>query len=688
MSSQRQSPPESAAPAPQVRTPPPRRSVFFQIMRRLFPAFVVIGSVLVAVLIIGLAQRVGWIRSERGDATEQTAGADTIYTCPMHPAVRQPNPGRCPICGMELVKATSVTDKYPLSVEIDPAARRVADIRTAVVERLPLKRQVTAVGSVTYDESRLRRIITYVGGRVEKLVADYTGYRVNQGDTVMTLYSPDLYIAQKEFLDNLKAAEQDGPARYAVFEKKLLEASRHKLTEQFGMTEQQVAHLEESGKAETRTNIQTKMGGTVIEKSVVEGQEVKPGDTILKIADLSVVWLLLELFPEDAANIRYGHRVEAEFKSLPGGTFVGRVSFIDPSVDPQTQTVGVRVVIENKDNKLRIGDYATARIDVPISADQPVFDPDLAGKWISPRHPQVILDEPGPCPICGINLEPTSKHGFSRQPTDQPLVLVVPRSAVMAMGTNSVVYVEVEPGRFEIRRVTTGTITADKIVVLNGLKEGEMVATSGNFLIDSKMQIAGKPSLIDPNRARIAPPGPMKLDRLEMVAVAGDAGESLEAFFEAYFVIQDSLAMDKAVGAEQAATLQARAKSLLASSDLADELKQLIRAAAESAEHLHHQPLKQARESFKEISRNVIRLAAQARGSDSSAPFVHFYCSMVDDGRNGDWLQDEATLANPYWGSQMLRCGEKVHELPAARVAAETKPPAHEHPDGHQPELK
>ena len=179
------------------------------------------------------------------------------------------------------------------------------------------------------------------------------------------------------------------------------------------MTDEQLAELERTGNAQSRLTIYAPQGGTVVEKLAVEGNYVKAGDPIYRIADLSTVWLMLKLFPEDATRIRFGQRVEAVIQSLPGETLLGRVAFIDPTVDPKTRTVGIRVELVNKDGRLRPGDYAEARISLPIGPQGEVFDADLAGKWISPMHPQIIRDEPGQCPICGMDLVPTSQYGFA-----------------------------------------------------------------------------------------------------------------------------------------------------------------------------------------------------------------------------------------------------------------------------------
>jgi Cu(I)/Ag(I) efflux system membrane fusion protein len=329
------------------------------------------------------------------------------------------------------------------------------------------------------------------------------------------------------------------------------------------------------------------------------------------------------------------------------------------------------------DGRLRPGDYAEASISFPIGPQGDVYDSDLAGTWISPMHPQIIRDEPGKCPICGMDLVPTAQYGFTNEPVAQPTALHVPRSAVLMAGGNSVVYVETETGRFELRPVTVGPILRDRIVILEGIEPGEQVATAGNFLIDSQMQLAGKPSLIDPTRAVAKEPeqeGPMQFAEIEVRSVAGDTGKQLEELFASYFEVQQALAADKTPPAGAVEQIHARAESLSTDESLAEPARQLVAEAASRSEHLHHMELADARREFKPLSHAIVTLATHVRGTEAETSFTHFYCPMVPGG-GGDWLQPGGQLANPYFGSQMLRCGEKVHELPATgRPATESVP--------------
>lgn len=648
--------------------------------------FVKVGMQVSAVLVAGMivilmlagAQKFGWIGEEPAAVDGANDDENRTYTCAMHPQIRQIGPGRCPICSMKLVPATSLdANRDEFAVSIDPAARRLANIQTAKVERKTVYQTIETVGSIAFDESRLATIAIYVDGRIEKLFADYTGVKVARGDHLAVLYSPDLFSAQVEYLQSRKGLKETGSETLPVVRQglqRLVENARHGLAE-LGMTEEQIVELERSNKAQIRLTVYSPIGGTVIEKLVDEGKYVKAGEPVYRIANLEMVWLMLQLYPEDATKIRFGQRVDAELQSLPGEIFTGRVAFIDRVVNPKTRTVGVRVEVRNPTGRVRPGDYASAKIHVPIGAEGLVYDADLAGKWISPMHPQIIREQPGTCPICGMDLVSTSRYGYSDKPVAQPTSLVVPRDAVLMAGKNSVLYVETIPGRFEIRPLVVGTITKDLAVILRGVKEGEMVATSGNFLIDSQMQLAGNPSLIDPTRAikrKTKPTGPIQLDPIHVEPMEGESGQQLERLYSAYFSIQTSLASNRKIVASEVQNLRESAKTVLNAGNLPKPSRTIIETVLAKSAHLHHMNLEQAREQFKPVSQGIVRLASQLRGSGAQQPFIHFYCPMVKGG-GGDWLQNAEAKANPFHGRQMQSCVQKVHELPTS---------------GHAPRLK
>jgi Cu(I)/Ag(I) efflux system membrane fusion protein len=643
--------------------------------QKLLPVGLFWAAGLILVVIVGIAQRFGLLTAPEGATSHHSASAGSVYTCPMHPQIRQPNAGRCPICGMELVPASSaVADLDALAVKIEPAQRRLANIQTAKVEVAPLEATFQTVGVIAIDESRQATIAAYIDGRLERLFADYTGVDIKQGDHLAVIYSPQLFAAQVEYLEARRALDDSsGLAAVRQSQQALVVNTRKRLRE-YGVTEDQLTELEKTGDPQSRLTIYSPQGGTVVEKLAIEGNYVKAGDPIYRIADLSTIWLVLKLFPEDASRIRFGQRVEAVVQSLPSEMLLGRVAFIDPTVDAQTRTVAVRVELVN-DGRLRPGDYATASITLPIGPRGEVFDADLAGKWISPMHPQIVRDEPGQCPICGMDLVSTAKYGFAEKPVPHPTSIHVPRSAVLLAGGNSIVYVETKPGLFEIRPVTIGPILRDKIVVLDGLKKGESVATAGNFLIDSQMQLAGKPSLIDPDRAVAKSKeqkGPLVFKEVAIEGLGGDTGKKLESLYSAYFQVQSALAADKIPPAAAAQTLHTIASQLANDPKLPAPSARLAQEVAAKSEHLHHMELEAARKDFKPISHAVVTMATQVRSEDAAMPFTHFFCPMVPGG-GGDWLQPGGELLNPYFGSQMLHCGESVNVFPPKTAEADGK---------------
>ncbi len=660
------------------------------------------------IALIGAAQRLGWIQTSSESVAESTDehthDRETIYTCPMHPQIRQnepgkcpicamqlvpaanqpksatkeattaeaengeryicpmmctppsSEPGRCPVCAMELVPATGGGESDGVSVTIEPAARRLINIQTATAKMGPVSQTIRTIGSIEYDESKLATISAYVAGRIEKLYANYIGVPVEQNDDLALIYSPDLYSAQVEYLTALKG----GGLKRLGGSSNLAELAKQNLIE-LGLTEDQVRDVRTKGKAESRIRVRSPISGTVINKYAVEGDYIKTGDKIYRIADLSTVWLMLDLYPDDAARIRFGQQVEAEVQSMPGEVFTGRVAFIDPTVDPKTRTVGVRVEMLNPDGKLKPGDYATARVYVPALRQDRVYDPALADKYISPMHPQIIRNEPGDCPICGMDLVPTSQLGYASEPLPKQQVVTVPRDTVLMTGENSVIYVETEPGRFEIRRVSVGPLTDERAVILEGVSAGETVATNGNFLIDSQMQLAGNPSLMDPSKAPTYAPGPLEVQAGESVLLDGAAGDQIDRAYGAYFTIQNTLAADRTPPPIALNTLDDALGKLVAMPVVPDEAQAHFQRAKRSLGRMSG-PLDDTRNAFRQLSHALLKAATLVRGEATVNKLVHFYCPMVPGG-GGDWMQSEGELINPYWGSEMLHCGEQVRNM-------------------------
>ncbi len=513
--SEQPSNPETSDPTVSTNQTTPSKSAVARMTAKIFygVSFVLqpllaIAAITGLVMTFGWAQKHGYFVSADSSGETGEAAANVEYFCPMMCVPPVKAAGRCPVCGMELQeREISGDSKDFYGLTIAPAARRLSNIQTVTAVTKPLIKQVNALGTITYNESSEAVIPAWISGRLDELYVDYTGADVAEGERLALLYSPDLYSMQIELLESKNAMNSDvsNSQRLIDTNRKLYEGARRRLME-FGVPAERIDEMEQAGKASSQVEIASPVAGTVVEKIANEGNYVEMGSPILKVVDLAKVWLVLKIFPEDASLLRYGQQVDVTMQSQPGRKYQGRIAFIDPMVDTKTQTVSVRVVIPNESRLIRIGDYAraTAAVDVNLGGEKSdqVYDPQLANKWISPKHPYIIRDEAGACPECGIALVPTSEFGFATEPPRLQGAVVVPRQAILMSGDASVAYVETEPGRFEFRKVQLGPVSGDWVAIVSGIDSGESVVSRAAFMVDAEFNIASKPSIIDPNKKR------------------------------------------------------------------------------------------------------------------------------------------------------------------------------------------
>ncbi len=436
-----------------------------------------------------------------------TATKTQLWTCSMHPQIKLPKPGKCPICGMTLIPLDSSTADANSSmreITVSEYSAELMEIETSPVERKFVFKQVGMVGTVDYDETRVSYITAWVPGRLDKLFVDYTGVKVNKGDHMVSLYSPDLVSAQEELLQAISANKQLAGSNIEVVKQGTSDtiiAAREKLL-LLGLKPEQIDKIEKSGKTEDHITIYAPAGGVVVHKNAQEGMYVKTGTKIYTIADLSSVWVNLDAYESDLEWLRYGQKVIFSTEALPGEYFTGRISFIHPTLDTSSRTVKVRVSIKNTEGKLKPGMFVRAIVKSELTVDGRVMTADLAGKYICPMHPDIIKDKPGKCDICGMQLVTPEKLGFAgvdKSTMSRPLV--IPATAALLTGTRAIVYIKV-PGRkqptFEGREIVLGPRAGDYYIVRNGLRVGEQVVTDGNFMLDAELQIQAKPSMMTP----------------------------------------------------------------------------------------------------------------------------------------------------------------------------------------------
>ena len=498
----------------------------------------------------------------------------------MHPQIKQNGPGRCPICSMDLVPMREgAGGGEKASLRLGERARQLASVQTTPANYRELTKSIFTVGKIDYDESRVSHVTAWVAGRVDKLYVNFTGTIVKKGEHLVYMYSPDLLSTQDEYLLAYRGIEQLrlSPVPEIISSSKtLLENTKQRLL-LWGITEEQINELERTQTPQTHLTIHAPIGGTIIDKNAVEGMYFKTGDRLYTIADLSRVWLYLDIYEYDIPWIKYGQDIEVTTESSPGEVFHGTVVFIDPFLNEMTRTVKVRINMDNKEGKLKPGMYVNARLKVRLGSEGVIFDPEIKGKYMCPMHPDIISDKADDCPECGMKLEPVggrmgvfvpglipqlygcpmkceesafgepgscpkcekvlikiedekdqgerevyvcSEHIDAQTglPGECPVcqralkmkeetgVLAIPHSAVLFTGKRNIVYVEKEEGNYVLREVVLGPKADEYYPVIKGLSVGEKVVTDGNFLIDSQMQLLGKPSLLFPEGSALDKP--------------------------------------------------------------------------------------------------------------------------------------------------------------------------------------
>jgi len=606
------------------------------------------------------------------------------YACAMNCVPPLPNPGKCPICGMEMVvvdEGVGDDDLGPRTLTLSARAQKLAEIQVAPVERKFVLAEIRMVGKVDYDETRFKYITAWVPGRLDRLYVDYTGVPVKKGEHLVYIYSPELLVAQVELLRAIETAgEMKASADKSVRQSALglIEDARKKLS-LWGLTKEQIAEIEKRGTPSDHMTIYAPIGGIVIHKNAQEGMYVDTGSRIYTIVDLTRVWVKLDAYESDLAWIRYGQEVEFETEAYPGEKFTGKVAFIDPVLSSKTRTVKVRLNVENLDGRLKPEMFVRAIAQAKIAEGGMVVNAELAGKWISPMHPEVVKDGPGSCDVCGMPLVRAETLGYvSPDDINAKPPLVVPASATLMTGKRAVVYVEVpnKPGTYQGREIVTGARAGDYYLVREGLTEGERVVVNGNFKIDSAIQIMAKPSMMNPEgggptpvhdhggQKHITSHTAGKDDKAKQESQGFKVSDSfltqLQNLFDAYFKVQNALSLDSHKDAQKASknlgkVLQGIDMALLKGKAHQVWMKEAAGIGKSAANIEAAGDIEKTRSGFALLSESMIAVAKQF--GTGKQPVYRLHCPMAFDNRGADWLQNKKQTANPYFGSAMFRCG-------------------------------
>ncbi len=547
-----------------------------------------------------------------------------VWTCSMHPQVRQPEAGPCPVCGMDLIlagpdegSAESSADRVVLSER----ARTLARLQTTPVRRQgDAAASLRLLGRVEPDETTRKNVTTWVAGRIDRLHVNATGEQVRAGQVIATLYSPEVYGAHQDLL-TAKAQVERMSGRSASAEAaavSALKAARERLRLQ-GVPERELSQMEVADRPTQAVTIRTPFSGTVIERVTTEGAYVETGTPLYRVADLGRLWVQLDAYEGDLQRIEVGQQVSLSADGLPGKTYSGSVAFIDPTIDSRRRTARVRVEVDNPDRALRPGMFAEALVSsaAPVASDAP---------------------------------------------------LVIPDTAPLFTGERSLVYVEVERDQqlgYEPRTVRLGPRLGTVFPVVAGLSEGERVVSRGAFAIDADLQIRGGASMMTAPGSEAGAPMPVQLPDLERA--------KLTPVVTAYLEVSRALAADDLSAATRAADqVEAAARAGTVWTEAAPDWPRLAEALRSHARQVSmSRDLQGARAGFEPLSAAIETLLAQY-GNPLAVPVHVAFCPMANGDRGAAWVQRGDAIDNAYFGDRMRFCGEITRVVPPGEFLAPT----------------
>lgn len=552
---------------------------------------------------------------ESGVSLTQSTAEKQLWTCSMHPQVVQDHPGQCPICHMELTPLRTGPTTSTSGIQIDASMVQNMGVRTALVTKGPLVQSVRVVGYLEEPEPLHRDINLRVNGWIEKLYADTDGMVIKEGQVLFDLYSPELTVAIDELI---AARKQSAEAATDSTQRSLLDAARRKL-EQFGLSEKQIEQLAALDAAPRNVPILSPLSGHLTAKMVYEGAAVKAGDLVLRLASRHRMWIDAQVYEQQMPLISDGQPARATLVSQPGKTFEGKVLFIHPHVDPVTRTALVRIEIPNGDLVLRQGMYATVDI--------------LADNYVE--------------------------------------AVMVPREAVIDSGLRQTAFVDLGEGRFEPRAVVLGLPGQNGLVqVLSGLREGERVVTSGQFLLDSESRLREALAKFGSSTTPLADKATSGESTPKTRSLGNAPPETAKVNVpHESKIIQAYLTLSKQLGARQESNepldvqpMTNAAEMSLVEADAA--AKPVVQAVSNSAAAMKGQTLDAQRQMFLELSNAMVAMVRTSPPSRSEVPALFLMnCPMAFDLGEAHWLQDSDSVANPYYANTMKKCGTVVENL-------------------------
>ncbi|WCO01278.1 efflux RND transporter periplasmic adaptor subunit [Psychroserpens ponticola] len=553
--------------------------------------------------------------------------SDQMWTCSMHPQIMKNEPGDCPICGMELIPADTGADGLNANeIKMTENAMALANIQTSVVGQGQMEdNSLKLSGKIMTNEESNAVQVTYFGGRIEKLYVNSTGERVGAGQRLATIYSPELVAAQQELLtaSSLKESQPE-----------LYKAVRNKL-KLWKLSEKQINAIENAGKVQENFPVFATVSGTVIHKMVEEGDYVKQGQPLYKIANFNTVWAEFDAYENQIALLKEGQSIKVTTNAYRNEVFDAKISFIDPLLNSATRTIVVRAVLNNKKDKFKPGMFVEGKVE---------------------------------------GIQSSSKS-----------TVTVPATAVMWTGERSVVYIKTKPNEsvFEMREVLLGNANGDSYTILEGLENGDEVVTNGTFTVDAAAQLQGKKSMMNAeggktttgHEGHLGMQGDNAEDKMdetnhsqmnERIEVSNKFQNQLKQVFDDYILLKDALVNDNNNEAQIAAknigkNLAKVDMKLLKDEKAHNHWMTIQKELRTSANAIQNSPeIATQRGHFKHLSAHMIS-SVKLFGINQKV-FSEF-CPMADNNKGAYWLSIEKEIRNPYYGEAMLTCGEVKAEF-------------------------
>jgi Cu(I)/Ag(I) efflux system membrane fusion protein len=581
--------------------------------------YIIYIGILTAGLILGWLLFGNSSNSEEKHNHESSQTENQQWTCSMHPQIMQPEPGDCPICGMDLIPAETSADGLEANeFKMSQNALALANIESTIISNTTNSAgSLTLSGKINENEKTNAIQTAHFGGRIEKLFVNTTGEKVNQGQQLALIYSPELVTAQKELLTAIESKTKDLT---------LYKAVRNKL-KLWKLSESQINKIEESKAIITNFPVYANVSGIVTKKMVEEGNYVKEGQSLLMISNLTTVWADFDAYEKQLSTIKKGDDITITTNTNPNKELKAKISFIDPVLNTSTRTVVVRAELNNRNGELKPGMF-----------------------------------------VKGVLASSNVK-------SNKKTIISVPKSSVLWTGKRSVVYVKKQGDEpiFELREVTLGNEIGEHYEILNGLSENEEIVTNGTFTVDAAAQLQGKKSMMSPeggivvtgheNHIGMQDTGNDQNGETEVVnriKVDSKFQDQLSNLFTSYLAIKDALVNDNTKLTQTSAitfidNLEKMDMKLLKDSKSHNVWMPILEVLKSSSNKISSTTeIKIQREYFVSLSNNIIK-SIETFGVNRKV--LKQFCPMANNDKGAFWLSLDEEIKNPYFGQAMLKCG-------------------------------